>query len=151
MANYQKPNWFIAKVANPAVQFFIKRLGMSPQGAQVLEVRGRTSGKLYTVPVNPIEVEGHRYLLAPRGETQWVRNFRAAQLGTLRVGDRSEPIMLGRELRDDEKPPILRAYLDRYHWQVGAQVGVPKDATLDQLAEIAPNHPVFEIHTREYV
>ncbi len=149
MARYQKPNWFTAKVANPAVQFFIKRFGMSPAGAQVLEVRGRKSGKTHTVPVNPIEVEGHRYLVAPRGETQWVRNFRAAGEGVLRVGKRTERIV-GREIPDVDKPPILKAYLDRYHWEVGAQFGVPKDATLEQLAEIALNHPVFVIHAREF-
>ena len=67
MARYQKPNWFLAKIANPAVRFVIRRLGMSPAGAHVLEVRGRKSGKVQTVPVNPIEVDGHRYLFAPRG------------------------------------------------------------------------------------
>ncbi|HEV2127148.1 MAG TPA: nitroreductase family deazaflavin-dependent oxidoreductase [Thermomicrobiales bacterium] len=117
---------------------------MSPAGAQVLEARGRKSGKLQTVPVNPIEVGGQRYLVAPRGETQWVRNVRAAGEGTLRVGGRSERIA-GREIPDADKPPVLRAYLDKYYRQVGAQFGVPKDVTLDQLADIAGNHPVFRI------
>ena len=148
MASYQKPNWFIAKVANPAVQFVIRRLGLSPAGAHVLEVRGRKSGEVQTVPVNPIEVDGHRYLFAPRGETQWVRNFRAAGEGVLRVGDQTERIV-GREVPDADKPPIIRAYLDKYHWQVASQVGVSKDATTEQLAAIAPNHPVFVIHNRE--
>lgn len=149
MTRYLKPNPFIAKVANPAVQFFIRRFGMSPAGAQLLEVRGRTSGKVYSVPVNPLEVDGHRYLIAPRGETQWVRNFRVAGEGTLRVGSTSERIV-GRELPDGDKPEILRAYLDKYHWQVGAQFDVPKDATLEQVAGIASNHPVFSIHSREF-
>jgi deazaflavin-dependent oxidoreductase (nitroreductase family) len=149
MTRYLKPNRFIAKVANPAVQFFIRRLGMSPAGAQLLEVRGRKSGNIHTVPVNPLEVDGHRYLVAPRGETQWVRNFRAAREGTLRVGKASERIV-GRELPDGDKPAILRAYLDRYHWQVGAQFDAPKDASLEQLAGIAGNHPVFSIHAREF-
>ncbi len=151
METYQKPNWFTAKVANPAVQFFIRTLGLSPQGAQVLEVKGRKSGTPRTVPVNPIMVDGKRYLLAPRGETQWVRNFRAVKFGRLMVGKKVEPVVLVRELDDSEKAPVLKAYLDKYHWQVGSQVGVPKDATLEQLAGIAPNHPVFEIATREYV
>lgn len=145
MARYQKPPWLIARVANPALQFLITRMGWSPQGAQALAVRGRRSGKVYTVPVNPITLSGRRYLFAPRGETQWVRNFRAAAEGELRVGRRSEAIRLVRELPDAEKPPVIRAYLDRYHWQVASQVGVPKDASETQLADIAPNHPVFEI------
>jgi deazaflavin-dependent oxidoreductase (nitroreductase family) len=145
MARYQKPNRFIAKFANPVVRFFITRLGRSPQGAHVLEVRGRKSGKPHTVPVNPVEVAGRRYLFAPRGETQWVRNFRAAGEGVLQVGGRREPIEMVRELPDGEKPPVIRAYLDRWHWQVAQQVGVPKDASMEQLAGIAGNHPVFEI------
>ncbi len=150
MTRYLKPNRFIAKVANPAVQFFIRRFGMSPAGAQLLEVRGRTSGTVHSVPVNPLEVDGHRYLVAPRGETQWVRNFRIAGEGVLRVGTTSERIV-GREIPDGDKPPILRAYLDKYHWQVGAQFDVPKYATPEQIAEIAGNHPVFVIHAREFV
>jgi deazaflavin-dependent oxidoreductase (nitroreductase family) len=149
MARYQKPNWLIAKVANPAMQFIIRTLGRSPQGAQLLEVRGRKSGEIRGVPVNPIEVGGRRYLFAPRGETQWVRNFRAAGEGTLTVGGRGEPITLARELSDEEKPPVIRAYLDRWHWQVASQVRVPKDATDAQLAAIAPNHPVLEVRAKD--
>lgn len=148
MTRYQKPGWIVSKVANGAVAFLIGRLGKSPAGAQLLEVRGRTSGKLQTVPVNPIEFGGHRFLVAPRGETQWVRNFRQAKEGVLRVGDRKEAI-LGREIEDADKPTILRAYLDKYYGQVGSQFGVPKDASSEQLAEIAGNHPVFAIHNRE--
>lgn len=147
MAQYQKPGWFV-KVANGAVAFIIGRLGKSPAGAQLLEVRGRKSGKVQTVPVNPIEVGGHRFLVAPRGETQWVRNFRVAGEGVLRVGGKSEPI-LGREIEDADKPEILRTYLARYYGQVGSQFDVPKDASEEQLAGIAPNHPVFAIHNKE--
>lgn len=148
MARYQKPNWFLARVANPLFQAVIRRFGASPGGARLLEVRGRKSGQVRTVPVNPLELDGRRYLVAPRGETQWVRNFRAAGEAALRVGDRREPIVLARELADAEKAPVLRAYLDRWHWQVASQVGVPKDATPEQLVAIAPNHPVFEIRAR---
>lgn len=148
MARYQKPGWFVTRVANGAVAFLIGKLGRSPAGAQLLDVRGRKSGRIQTVPVNPIEYDGNRFLVAPRGETQWVRNFRAAGEGTLRVGGSREPIM-GREIPDGDKPPILRAYLDKYYGQVGSQFDVSKDATLEQLAEIAGNHPVFHIHAKE--
>lgn len=147
MARYQKPNWFITKVANPAVRFLLGRVGLPIQGAQLLEVRGRKTGKPHAVPVNPVEVEGRRYLFAPRGETQWVRNFRAAGQGVLRHGSQDDPIELVRELQDAEKTPVMRAYLDRYHWQVASQVGVPKRASDEQLGEIAGNHPVFEIRS----
>jgi hypothetical protein len=49
------------------------------------------------------------------------------------------------EVADAEKPPILRAYLDRWYMEAGAEFGVPKAATLDDLAAIAPRHPVFRI------
>ena len=126
----------------------IGRLGKSPAGAHLLDVRGRKSGKVQTVPVNPLTFGGNRYLVAPRGETQWVRNFRADGEGVLRVGTQSEPIV-GREIEDADKPEILRAYLDRWYGQVGSQFGVPKDASLEQLAGIAGSHPVFQVHNKE--
>jgi len=107
-------------------------------------VRDRKSGKAYRVPVNPVGVGGERYLFSPRGETAWVKNIRVAGEGTLRVGRRTEPIRVA-EVPDAEKVPIMRAYLDRWHWQVGSLVGVPKDADDAALRGIAPKHPVFLI------
>jgi deazaflavin-dependent oxidoreductase (nitroreductase family) len=135
----------LAGAPNEAVGWVIGRLGRSPGGAQLLEVRGRKSGQVRSTPVNPIEVDGRRYLLSPRGETQWVRNFRAAGEATLRVGGRRDSIVLVRELSDAEKPAVLRAYLDRWAWQVKGLIDAPKGATDDQLAAIAGNHAVFEI------
>src|SRR5680860_928946 len=120
---------WLAGAPNAIVAFVIGRFGKSPAGAQLLEVRGRTSASIQIVPVNPVEVGGNRFLFAPRGETQWVKNFRVAGEGVLRVGDKREPI-LGREVPDSDKPEIIRAYLDRWYWQVGSYVDVPKDATL---------------------
>lgn len=134
---------------NAVVGWLIGRFGWTPGGAELLDVRGRTSGVIRTVPVNPLEFEGSRYLVAPRGETQWVRNLRVAGEGALRVGDRTHAFEVVRELADDEKPPVLRAYLDRWYWQVSGQFDVPKNATLDQLASITQNHPVFEILAKE--
>ena len=76
---------------------------------RVLAVKGRKSGEWRTTAVNPLTHEGCRYLVAPRGETQWVRNLRAVGTGELRVGKRAESFR-GRELSDDEKVPV-RAYL----------------------------------------
>lgn len=131
-------------MANGAVAFVIGRLGRSPQSAHLLKVRGRTSGKVQAVPVNPVTVGGNRFLVAPRGETQWARNFRAAGDGVLQVGKESERIV-GREVEDADKPEVLQAYLDRWYGQVKGQFEVPKDASLEQLAEIAGNPPVFRI------
>jgi deazaflavin-dependent oxidoreductase (nitroreductase family) len=147
VALYQNLKKSLVGAPNTTVAWIIGRLGRSPGGAQLLEVRGRKSGEVRSTPVNPIEHDGTRYLLSPRGETQWVRNFRAAGEGALRVGDRREPIVLVRELTDAEKPPVLRAYLDRWAWQVKGLIDVPKDATNAQLAAIARKHPVFTIGT----
>lgn len=150
VSDYQKPGWFVTKIVNPAFQFLIGRVGVSPAGAQVLTVKGRNSGKPHSVPVNPITHNGNRFLVAPRGNTQWVRNLRAAGEATLRVGSRSEP-MLSRELPDGDKPEVLRVYLDKYYGQVGSQFDVAKDASPEDLARIAPSHPVFHIHNKEIV
>ena len=75
-------------------------------------MRGRSSGEWRTVPVNLLTIDGTRYLVAPRGTTQWVRNIRAAGGGELRIGRRTEAISV-RELADDAKPPVLREYVRR--------------------------------------
>jgi deazaflavin-dependent oxidoreductase (nitroreductase family) len=91
---------------------FLTRHGISVLGSRVLAVKGRKSGEWRTTPVNRLTHEGCRYLVAPRGETQWVRNLRAVGAGELRVGKRAESFR-GRELSDDEKVSVLHAYLNR--------------------------------------
>jgi len=114
-------------------------------GSRVLEVRGRNSGAWRSTPVNPLEFAGERYIVAPRGETQWVRNLRASGEGRLRKGRRVEQFTAA-ELPDQEKPPILRAYLKQWAWEVGAFFhGVGADAPDEDLRRIAPLHPIFRI------
>src|SRR5690349_15122013 len=96
----------------------LSRLGISIMGSRVLEVRGRKTGEPRRVPVNLLRVDGARYLVAPRGETQWVRNFRAAGEGQLLLGRRRERFT-ATELADEAKEPVLRAYLRRWKWEVG--------------------------------
>ncbi len=111
----------------------------------MLEVRGRKSGEPRQVPVNLLAYEGRRYLVAPRGQTQWVRNLRAAGEGRLLLGRRAEAFTCT-EVADDERPPILRAYLKRWKWEVGQFfAGVGPDAPDDELRRIAPDHPIFLI------
>jgi deazaflavin-dependent oxidoreductase (nitroreductase family) len=108
-------------------------------------VRGRSSGEWRTTPVNLLTHEGDRYLVAPRGVTQWVRNLRVAGGGELRVGRRIEPFR-ATELPDERKPPILRAYLKRWKAEVGVFFGgVGGDSSEDELRRISPDHPVFRI------
>ena len=126
----------------------LTRMGVSVWGSRVLTVVGRKSGEPRSVPVNLLTVDGVRYLVAPRGETQWVRNLRVAGEGTLRVGKRVEAFTF-RELADDEKPGILRAYLKRWKFEVGVFFdGVDAKASDAKLREIAPGYPIFEIFTK---
>lgn len=132
------------RVFNGAVAA-VTRLGVSVYGSRILAVRGRTSGEWRTVPVNLLEHEGRRYLVAPRGETQWVRNLRATGTGELRVGRRRETFRAA-ELVDAEKPAVLRAYLRRWAFEVKVFFeGVGADAPEAELRRIAPGYPVFQI------
>ena len=142
--HYRAPGWFTRNVFNQLVAFLTKR-GMSVMGSRVLAVKGRTSGEWRTTPVNLLSYQGHRYLVAPRGETQWVRNLRVAGTGELRLGRRAETFR-GRELTDEEKVPVLREYLRRWKAEVGIFFeGTGPDSSDDQLRAIAPKHPAFEV------
>jgi deazaflavin-dependent oxidoreductase (nitroreductase family) len=131
-------------VFNRAVAFLTRR-GLSVAGSRVLEVPGRKTGEPRRTPVNPLSFEGERYLVAPRGHTQWVRNLRVSGSGRLLVGRRAEPFT-ATELPDDDKPPLLRAYLKRWKWEVGQFFGgVGPDAPEEELRRIGPDHPVFRL------
>src|SRR5215210_1309609 len=133
-----------ARMMNAAIAG-LTRLGISVWGSRVLAVRGRSSGEWRTTPVNLLVVDGVRYLVAPRGITQWVRNLRVAGGGELRVGRKVESFM-AKELDDAVKPAILREYLRRWKSEVGVFFdGVGPDASDDQLAAIASGYPVFAI------
>ena len=141
---YQKPDALTKRVFNPLIMF-ATRLGLSMRGSRVLAVRGRKSGKTQTVPVNLLTHEGQRYLVAPRGETQWVRNVRAAGGGELRLG-RKKDRFRATELPDADKPELLRAYLKLWKSETSKFFGgVTDDAPEAELQRIAPNHPVFRI------
>ncbi len=123
----------------------LARLGISVYGSRVLAVRGRRSGEWRTVPVNLLEHEGVRYLVAPRGETHWVRNLRAAGTGELRLGGKRE-VFAAREVGEAEKPAILRAYLRKWAFEVNQFFqGVGADASEEEIRRIAPGYPVFRI------
>ena len=144
MSRYIKPDWFTRSVFNPTVALLTKA-GVSVWGSRVLRVRGRKSGEWRSQPVNLLSFEGKRYLVAPRGHTQWVRNIRVSGTGELLLGSRAEPIQV-HEVLDEAKVPILRAYLKKWSWEVGAFFdGVGADASEQDLQRIAPNHPIFHI------
>jgi deazaflavin-dependent oxidoreductase (nitroreductase family) len=126
-SRYLRPGWFVSRVMNPIVM----RAGIAP----TLVVRGRRSGELRTVPVNVLELDGARYLVAPRGTTEWVRNLRAAGTGELRRRGKTERFR-ATEVANELKPPIVKAYLDKWGSQVKSQ--------FDALPDPA-DHPVFRL------
>ncbi|WP_406290845.1 nitroreductase family deazaflavin-dependent oxidoreductase [Embleya sp. NBC_00896] len=124
---------------------FLARHGISVWGSRVLYVRGRKSGELRSTPVNPLPLNGERFLVAPRGTTQWVRNMRAAGGGELRIGRRRETFTAA-EVPDEARPEILRAYLAKWKFEVGMFFeGVDHKASDAELARIAPGYPVFRV------
>jgi deazaflavin-dependent oxidoreductase (nitroreductase family) len=141
---YVTPGWFTTNVFNRAVRWLTRR-GLSVAGSRELLVVGRASGEVRTTVVNLLDVDGVRYLVAPRGTTQWVRNLRAARSGQLRDGRRIESFT-AHELSDGAKGPVLRAYVERWGWEVGQFFeGIGKHPTDDDLAAIASGFPVFEV------
>jgi deazaflavin-dependent oxidoreductase (nitroreductase family) len=142
--HYQEPGWFTRHVFNATVEL-MTRLGLSVWGSRVLEVRGRTSGEPRRTPVNLLTVDGVQYLVAARGETQWVRNLRVAGEGALLIGRRRDAFT-AIEVGESERAPILRAYLKRWKAEVGVFFdGVSDKSTDAELEAIAPKHPVFRI------
>lgn len=142
MAYYRKPDWFTKNVFNRAV-VLMTRAGVSVSGTRILRVRGRKSGRWHSYPLVLLTCEGKQNVVSPRGMTQWVRNLRAADGGELVLGGTVQPFKAV-ELSDEEKIPILRAYLKRF--DVGALFqGVSADSPEEELKRIAPNHPVFRI------
>ena len=143
-AHYKRPGWFTTHVFNRIVAL-MTRAGVSVWGSRVLEVRGRKTGEPRRTPVTLLVLDGSRYLVSPRGHTQWVRNLRASGEGRLWLGRRAEPFT-ATELSDDEKPPVVRAYLKRWKAEVGVFFdGVGPDSTDEDLRRIAPDHPVFRL------
>ena len=143
-ARYLEPDAMTRRVANPLVSGLVK-IGIGVRGARILQVRGRTSGKVRSVPVNPLPLSGERYLVSPRGETQWVRNIRAANSAELRHGRKIESIGVT-EVDDDDKALIIRAYLKLWAMEVGTFFdGLTKDSSDTEINAVAPGFPVFRI------
>jgi deazaflavin-dependent oxidoreductase (nitroreductase family) len=144
MPTYQQPGWFTKNVFN-GLAMLLARLGISVRGLHVLYVRGRKSGEWRRNPVNPLTYGDDRYLVAPRGDTQWVRNLRAAGGGELALGSK-RVAFTATEVPDAEKPDLLRAYLKIWGMETGIFFdGVKHDAPDEEIARIAPVHPVFRI------
>jgi len=123
---------------------WLVRLGVVRGHFYVLEVRGRKTGRTLSLPVDPIAVAGARYLVCARGESQWVRNARAAgEVALLQAGRRQ--YFSVREVPPPDRPPILKAYLDTYAAEVQRFFPLPKGAAAPAFAAFASRYPVFEL------
>ncbi len=142
-AQYRRPDWFSRTVLNPVLTGLM-RLGISVRGSRVLEHRGRRTGKTYRTPVNLLRLDGADYLVAARGETEWVRNVRAAGGQLDLILGRHRQTLTATEITAPDCIPVLRAYLRRWKFEVGMFFdGVGPDSTDAEFAAIAPRHPVF--------
>lgn len=140
---YDKPHR-AARAFNEVIRQ-LAELGIGIAGTRALRVRGRTTGQWRSVVVNVLTVDGRDYVVSPRGNTQWVRNARAA--GRVQTGPRWHRRETAvREVPDAEKPDLIRRYLDRWYWEVkGHAGGLTPSSTESEVKEIAASIPVFEL------
>jgi deazaflavin-dependent oxidoreductase (nitroreductase family) len=134
---------------NDAFIATLLRLGVKIGTASLLTVRGRKSGQPHTVPVLVVEQDGQRWLVAPYGVGQWVRNIRVAGTATLTHGRRSEAIVVT-ELPTREAAPVLKQYLALQRAaDIRRYFDATKDSPLKDFEREAARHPVFSITTVE--
>ena len=145
LAVFREPT-ALEKLFNRTFGFLIG-MGIGPAHIYLLEVRGRKSGKLYRTPVDLLELDGRRYLVAPRGRTQWVRNAEAAGEITLKKGSNRQNLRL-RQLSDGEKLPVLKAYLDNFKGEVQRYFTIPAGSPTQAFTEVATSYPAFELLTK---
>jgi deazaflavin-dependent oxidoreductase (nitroreductase family) len=127
---------------------FLVGLGLGLKHNYLVQVRGRKSGKIYSTPIDLLVIDGKRYLVAPRGRTQWVRNAEAAGEVTLKKGRKRERFVL-RPIGDSDKPDLLKAYLDQFKMTVQRYFPVQAGSPASAFVEVAPGYPVFELISSE--
>ena len=143
MSEYRRPGWLSRNIVNLAPAL-AARFGLSIAGAWLLTVEGRKSGKPHTIPVNPLAIAGVRYLVSPRGDTQWARNLRASGEAGLRLGRRSEQARVI-EVGQSDRPAIIAEYLKRWGNVTRGHFGTVQDPDAAELDRLAARTPVFKI------
>jgi len=149
MSQQPQPYYLRGSALNVRFNSLIGRLarnGLSLLGTAEMSVRGRKSGQLQRIPVNPHTHEGTQYLVSARGHSQWVRNMRVAGGGELRVGRKVRTFTAVEIADDEQKARIVRAYLKRWGWEVNQYFqGITAKSTDAELLAASPDHPVFRI------
>jgi deazaflavin-dependent oxidoreductase (nitroreductase family) len=133
----------VERIFNKAFGLFVG-LGLAPSYNYLVQVRGRKTGRVYAAPVNLLEIGGRRFLVAPRGRTQWVRNAEAAGEVVLKRGSSRRRFRI-RAVPNEQKPEILKTYLDRFKLAVQRYFPVPAGSDAGAFREIADRYPVFEL------
>ena len=123
---------------------WITGIGFGRPNSYLLQVSGRKSGKIRSVPINVLSYNGKLFLVATRGHTQWSRNALANRNITLKRGRLRTEFRL-REVLDAEKPKILKAYVNRFRRISGRFFPLPASAPSGAFAPIAARYPVFEL------
>ena len=118
-------------------------LGLAPGTTVLLTVPGRRSGTPRSTPINLVEKDGQRWLVAPYGPGGWVHNARAAGQVELSRGRHSETVRV-KELAAEAAAPILKAYVERVPI-TRPYFDVAPDAPLAAFATEAPKHLVFQV------
>jgi hypothetical protein len=139
---YLKPG-AVERIFGQALVLLV-RIGLVRGHFYVLEVRGRKSGRTISLPVDPLDLNGKRYLVCARGNSNWVRNARSAgEVVLVRAMRRRRHVV--RELSPELRAPVLKAYLDRFAGEVQRFFPVPKGSTVEAFTDLAPQYPVFEL------
>ena len=140
--SYQRPSP-LERIFGQALVILI-RIGLIRGHFYVLEVRGRKSGRTISLPVDPLDFEEHRYLVCARGASNWVRNTRVAgEIALVRAMRRRH--YAAREVPTAMRPPVLKAYLDRYAAEVRRFFPVPKGSAVEAFNDLAPRYPAFQL------
>jgi hypothetical protein len=141
-SSYLPPN-AVDRIFGRALVFLV-RIGLIRGHFYVLEVRGRKSGRTISLPVDPLDLDGQRYLVCARGNSNWVRNARTASEVVLVRALRRRRYTV-RELPSELRPPVLKAYLDRFAVEVQRFFPVPKGSGVEAFNDLAPRYPVLAL------
>ena len=142
MTVYHKPSGPV-KLMNSIIGR-LASIGLVPMSTVMLQVKGRRSGQTRSTAVSWIEHEGQRYLVAPRGNTEWVRNVKAADGEAVLKSRKTESVRL-EEVPVEQRAPIIKTYLKKTAMVTKREFGLDPDAPMEEFEKIAPHHPVFRI------
>jgi deazaflavin-dependent oxidoreductase (nitroreductase family) len=151
--NQQEPSVEVVTKPSAVDAFFnrafgwLVKIGLGLPHNFLLEVRGRKSGRVYAMPVNLLDRNGRRYLVAPRGYTQWVKNALASGEAVLAKGGRRERVEL-KPVPEQDRPDLLKAYLDRFKLSVQRFFPIPAGSPVEAFQPLSGRYPVFEVITK---